>query len=502
MENAKNTYQAVETEIDLIQLLVELLRKIKPVILCALICGVLFGGWKAFDGMRDMKRQQAQPASATDAAERTETDPDEAAMRQYEKSVELYEAQKTAYQAQLDRTLEEIAAKEEYRRNSVLLNIDPQNLYQKTAVWYVDTHYQINPGAVMQDPNPLNDIMSAYDALLASGEFYGYVQKQISETIDARYIGELIFTSTDSGSALLQVTVLGSSEQMAKELLAATKQYIELNYSKISVAVGNYDIAIVQDVDIGNGAGTKDSMDAVIGAQTAYNSQMTALQNTVTDLNIKILSLVEPEEPKAKPEEKAEDSNAIAPLSSSAVIRSGAKRGIIGLLLGAVLAGLYIAISFIAKDPAVSEDELRKRYGVFVLASVKRFPGKGAWQKMLAKLSGDTKRSTDMEEAVGLAQANVISILEASGQKEGKVLLVGMDTVALSEVERLTTGKQSGCITAGGDIMTDKNAVEMLRGYENVVLVERKGALSYREIGRELEKLALLNKNVVGMIAL
>lgn len=495
-------WQNTETELDLVQLFVELLKSIKAILICAVICALLLGGWKFSDGYRAIKRQQAELAAKESVTETVKTggELDETAPRQHETNLEIYNAQAAAYQQQLDRATEEIARKEEYRRGSVLLNMNPQDFYQRTAVWYVDTHYQINTGAVMQNPNPLNNIISTYGTLLTSSEFYSYVQEHITEKIDARYIGELLLVKTDSGSALIQVIALGSTEQMANELCDAAKQYLELNYSQISGVVGNYDITLVENSGAGgsgDGSGTKEAMDAIIDAQVSYDTQLNALLKTVSDTQLKLSQLAEPGgvNSSANP-----DTTPI--ISMTTVKKAGIKNAVIGCLLGIVLAVIYIVIRFIAKDAALSEDELRRCYGVFILSSVKRFPGKGMWRRMLSKLSGDAKRSDTVEEAAGLAQANIVSILEADGQKNGKVLLVGKDTTALSEVERLVSDKNSDSIKAGGDIMTDKNAVETLRKYENVVVVERKEETSYREIGRELEKLSLLNKNVIGLIAL
>ena len=54
---------------------------------------------------------------------------------------------------------------------------------------------------------------------------------------------------------------------------------------------------------------------------------------------------------------------------------------------------------------------------------------------------------------------------------------------------------------AGGNIMVDTDAVSKLADYENVVIAESKDSVSYSEIGRECERLKVLNKNVVGIIS-
>lgn len=507
MDNLNETrWQDTESEIDLIQLLVELLRNIKPIIICAVICGVLLGGLKLgkdyYDGYRAKNAPVEEDTSLgkygvggmvgvnrAEEAENGEYKTKEE--REYEQKLETYNLAVASYQDQLAKVLKLVSRNEEYKQNSVLLNMDPNNFYQKDAVWYVDTHYQVNPGLSMQDINPITSIMSAYATLLSSEDFYNYVQKNISDSIDALYIRELIFTSTNADTSFIRLTALGATEQMADEIFSASVKYLESHKPQINNAVSRYDVTLIEEW--GYGSYDPEASESIIGGgyadyiknkQDNFNDTLTELQTSVVEIQQKILKLEEPKNP-----------------GSRSYVKTFIKNGVIGGVLGIVLAMIYYVIRFIAKDAALSEDELRRRYGVFVLSSVKRFPGKGKWQRMLSGMCGDAKRSESVEEAVGLARANIASLLEANGQKDGNVLLVGKDTAALSEVERLTAGKQ-GDITAGGDIMTDKAAVETLRSYENVVVVERKEETSYREIGRELEKLSLLNKNVVGLIAL
>ncbi|MBE6909151.1 MAG: hypothetical protein E7474_06220 [Ruminococcaceae bacterium] len=504
--NQDNKWQSDEAEIDLIQLLVEILKNVKPILICAVICGLMLGGAKLGLGLYADYRAKNAPAEEDTTLNKYgignltgvngETLYENGMYktkeeREYEQKLENYKLQVASYQAQISEVLKLISRNEEYKRNSVLLNLNPNDFYQKDAVWYVDTHYQVNPGLSMQDVNPINSIMSAYATLLSSEDFYSYVQENTGGDIDALYLRELIVSSTDPETSLIRLTVLGATEQMADGIFDASVRYLEGHKPSINNAVSNYDVTLIEEWGYDSyGAVASESVigegyaNLIKDKQDSYNTTMTELQATVVDLQQKLLQLSEPENP-----------------GSSSLLKSFAKNGVIGGVLGIVLTGVYLVVRFIAKDAALSEDELRRRYGVFVLSSVKRFPGKSRWQRMLSKMCGDAGRTETVEEAAGLAQANIASILEANGQKDSKVLLVGSDAAALSEVERLTAGKQGG-ITAGGDVMTNRAAVETLRSYENVVVVERKEETSYREIGREMEKLSLLKKNVIGLIAL
>ena len=201
--------------------------------------------------------------------------------------------------------------------------------------------------------------------------------------------------------------------------------------------------------------------------------------------------LTEPVEPKG--EEISVD------ISYGSLLKSAFKRGILGAFVAIFLGGMYIAIKFIINDYALSEDELKRRTGVDILATTKRFTGTGKWQKFLAKLSGDDRRLDGMEAVASLAAVNIESILRADNSSERSVLLVGHNVDKINEISRLMANVDA---IVGGDILIDKDAVSKLNEYSNVVIVEEKEAVSYTEIARECEKLNKLHKSILGIIAL
>ncbi|MBO4214348.1 MAG: hypothetical protein J5876_05130 [Lachnospiraceae bacterium] len=480
-----NTNRMMEEErtIDMMVLLVEVLKRIGFLFLWALVFAIILGGIAAYKGYRAIEQ------SKKNAEKGIELVVNEEAKKQYEEALKAYEQQAASYQAQLDDIQAQISSKEESEQDSFILSTRPEDYYKETIIYYIDTHYTINNKATEQPQNPINSIMQAYRVLIINDAFFMNLQKKVPGDLDINDIKKLVQLDIDMDSAFLQLSVCGKTREQADDILKVSREYLENSYDKISAAISEYEIKVVEI--LGNtGEGIKGATDGVNEDWEIYLGELSASEEALRE---RISALVKPEPPIADEMPEQEQ------VSRRALVKSTIKRAILGGFIGALLAAMYIAIRFILNDYALDEEEMRKRYGLNVLASSKRFPGRGWWKRMLAKLSGDEKRVDGVEEAALLATVNVKSLLQARDCDDKEVLLIGHNINALVELSCLMYGVIA---VAGGDIMVDRHAVEMLDDYDNVIIAEEKEAISYGEIGREYEKLQLLNKNVIGIIAL
>ena len=482
MENNNRNYEEERT-IDMSLLFVEVLRRIGLIILWAVIFAVLIGGGAAFRGYRSLEKARDK------VAEGKNYEVSDEAQRQYEEALKAYEQQYANYQAQLDKIKEEISSKAESEKDSFILSTKPEDYYKVTVIYYIDTHYKVNNQSTEQPQNPINSIMQAYRVLILNDAFYTYLKNNVTDEIEIDDIKKLVQLDIDTDSAFLQLSVCGKTSYQASEILKASRTYLENSYDKISSTISDYEIKVVEILG-DSGEGLRGATDGVNAAWEVYLAELSASEEAIRE---KLSALVKPKEP--QPEDTVESSD----VSMRALAKRSVKQGLLGAFVGVFLSYMYIMIKFIMNDSALSEDEIRRRYNLNILSSTKRFPGRGWWKRMLAKLSGDEKRVDGVEEAALLATVNVKSLLQARDCDDKEVLLVGHNINALVELSCLMYGVIA---VAGGDIMVDRHAVEMLDDYDNVIIAEEKEAISYGEIGREYEKLQLLNKNVIGIIAL
>lgn len=480
--------------------LVEVLRNIKKVLIFALVFAVVLGfaKWRGDLSDRD-KLLREQEVIAQEGFD-SNLSPEELETQRIER--ETYRAQKASYEAQISAAQAQITQMEAQKGGSVLLSAELDDFRQRGGIWFVDTHYQIHTDTVVQESDFVSSILSAYETLLSSGEFYDYVGQHMTEAISNQYLSELITITRSSanvsavqgttghGAATISVSVFGSSDQMAGEIYGAAKAYLTSHSAQVARTVHAHDLTLVDEWE-GSVAG--EQADLIRTAQDSYNGELAALRATVSDLQAKLLTLKVPSSMQAVAIERALKSD--SEIAVNAVIF-----GLLGMLVGAVLAAVIVIIAFVKRDAALDESEIQQRCGVLVLSSLRRFSGTSSWQQSLSRLCGDEKRAETLEEVAALARVNLCSALEAAGRAGEKVLLIGQNEV--NDLARLIGRESSVDIVAGGNVMLDATAAEAMRSIDNVALVERKEGISYREINTELDRLAFLKKNVVGMIAL
>lgn len=479
MDNSQNMQQWENeaAEIDLFQVLIHLLEHIRPILICALIGAAILGAAKLVSELRGAENPGAEGPAA-------ETVEDEEAMQKYEEALANYELQMKIYDEQLQTAYDSLTQYEEYRENSILLSMDPMNYYQKEFVWFVNAEEE-RTGAVL----------NAYAGVFG-WDYYYYVQERISDRCEALYLSELISTSYNLSTSGLSLTILSPTEKLLQEISDATESYLEEKWPQVMEAMGGYEITLV----IERQYITTETFNSgtVIQAQKSLDQQILTLRNTILDLRTRISGLNQPEPPVEDATKQTTQG-----FSKNSVIMYA----LIGLLLGVFLSAGWLMVCFVVSDVVLDEEEIQRRFGVYVLASVRRFNGNGLWRRWLSRLSGDVNRTATPEAAAALACVNLESMMKVAGRRGENVLLVGDDEGALKETERLIAESKSGaetskCISVGGNILVDQGAMEQLQDYDNIVLVVRKGSTRNREIGKEVEKLLTLKKNVVGLFAL
>lgn len=473
------------------------------------------------------------------------------ALEQYEERLALYNLQMDTYKGQMDAVQANIDMQEERGKNSVLLNMDPFHFAEYHAVWFVDSNYKPNYSTYYyyyDQPDQMNPILYAYNNKLAGEDFLKFIQDRMTEKLDLRYIQELIVVNIDGGARTLKITVFGNSTQQAEEIFEAALEYIPICHEQIGGQIREHELMLVDESrhpleEAGeDGQGGFDNAVAltqiVLNAQTEYKTLLTNYGNQLIDWQNKAAAIVRPtksaepiapkepvlaEEPKMPqtpalpnepsypsepelPEEPEEPELTMMNPKSEAI-----KYSIIGMLLGIVLCGLWVTVRFISKDDALDEKAVSSRYGISVLASLKRFQGQGIVQRISTILSNDSERVGTMEEIGALAFANIMSLLKPENGKETEILLVGSNAENIAEVagQLEREGKDAAPdskdaagfrFVCGGDIMMEKEAVAKLQNYEHVLIVESKEGTSYRQIAREIGKLRALKKQLVGAI--
>lgn len=151
--DSMNTQNAYEQEIDLKDLLFAVLRKWKLVVASAVIFAVLLGGAKGFLTYRSYSDPEA-------VATRTET---------YETELKRYEDDKEICEREIKNITDDIANRQDYMENSVLMNMSPYDVGEAKADLFIKTDYQIMPELTYQNIDYTDTILLSYQSTITSG---------------------------------------------------------------------------------------------------------------------------------------------------------------------------------------------------------------------------------------------------------------------------------------------------------------------------------------------
>lgn len=178
------------------------------------------------------------------------------------------------------------------------------------------------------------------------------------------------------------------------------------------------------------------------------------------------------------------------------------KYGVLGFAGGAFLLIFFYAAGYVFSDKIRGERELRERYGYNLLGTLPKTRKRGflsGIDRMLEKLEGSAEPITE-EEAYWIIAINIINLAKTGGA----FLVTG--TVALEKLQEITevlsAQVENVTLMSCANMNRTASTLEALAECDAVILVEERGRSLRREIHREHESIAALEKVVVGYVVL
>lgn len=458
-------YNTEEQEIDLKDLMFAVFHKWRPLILVAVICGLLLGGVKGFMTYKEQ----------SDPEVRKEAD------LTYSADLELYEKNKDTYEKEIENLRTDIANQQDYLDNSIWINMSPYDVYEARADFYVSTGYTIMPGMTYQNRDYTDTILQAYQSMLTSSAVMEDIAKKVGT--EPRYLQELVTvtigtigTNGNQFSRLLTIDVNHTSEEKAKEVLDAFLVYIEEMKTQITASIGEHTVSTVSE-----SVSSMVNLD-LADLQKKQVQKLTDLNDSLQEKQTELDELVEP---------KKEDS------SKRAAAKDAVKFGVIGGFGGAFLVAFIVCIAFVMGDKVYSARELKDRYKVKILGKLsdgKKVDAIDAW---LNRLEGRACNGNP-ETEYGLIAANVKNY---AGDRK-KLLITGSAAADVLEraAEALKAELGEFSVIVGNNMLEDVKTVQVLPECDGVILVEQCGVSKYSAVEAEIEKTNDLGKCVVGCV--
>jgi capsular polysaccharide biosynthesis protein len=342
------------------EIIVIILRKWRLVIVFSLIMALLFGGYRLVTGwvsLHDQEAMKNQQADYEQSVENFQKDMDSLNL-----SLGEYEAKLAQIPAEMTSQEEKITRTKDYLQNSLLMNLDPANVCVSSMDIIIDTDYKIMPGMAYQDPNPISDLLAAYQQTGASEAVYDAIRGRLDEKTASKYLSELI-TIEPIGSSMLRITCRYERFEAAEEivntiyehLLAKTDLFNAMigthrltNFELNSSMIADAPLKALQEAELENLSALQNKRDQIL-------KELNDTQKLFKDTNAQLQSLQMPANPTP---------------NVNAVLKGALKYLLLGIILGLVVIMLFIVICSQIEATIKDGRNIKRRLPVRLLGTV------------------------------------------------------------------------------------------------------------------------------------
>lgn len=469
-----------EEEIDLVALMATLLHKLKPILLTAVVCAVIFGGVAgvraAKGGSTSAEKQKAYEQALNEYEQKKADYAFE--QKQYEQST----ANNQQMQKQAQETLEQA---QDYAENSLLGQLNAYNVWTAQADVYVDA----------ADASRTAALLTAYSNQLTSGNALEQAAEAVN--LQARYLTGAIAaepqvsgTETVAYSGVLTLRAYAADQVRAQAMLNAMLGQLNRLHDSISAAVCSHDVRVIS-TGISQGV----SME-LRTAQQENNADIQELQSQLVELQSARQALDDNLASAKSTWESAEE-----PALGGGAASSLAKYLLIGFLLGGVLACGVVVVRFLLDGMVYSASELNRSTGLPVLGALAsdRTKKAGKLDAKLYQMEGRPDGSADAEMLCLMAQTI------RSRAPEAKNILVTGDLPA-DQLEALAAALQATeplrgqSVTAAESILKAAATVPHVVAADAIVLAADCTVTRTDAVREQNEKIVRLGKQILGCI--
>ncbi len=448
-----------DQEIDLKDLMFAVLHKWRGILAATVILAAALGGYKAVSTYR-----YRADSAVTENLE-----------RDYQEQLKMFEGDKRRYEREMENLKTDIANQEEYLGESVLMNIDPYDIWEVEKEFMIDAEDTVGAGAADQNIYFANTMLAAqaYQFALTNTEFLNSVAEK--EGMEPHYLKELL--SITSENNVITIQVRSDDEKKANAILEDIMTRMEQLRGSVTDNIGSHSIGVINEK---NGS--------------VMDLELEDDQKKEQDRLVRLNSSLET---KQKEYEELKGNEPVRPRSvKGAVMAAGIKYAVFGGAFGAFLSIFIVCVCFLMSGKPYSAKELRNRYRLKILGVLSSKEKKGRIDGWLNRLEGRVYGDADHEYE--LIAANIQNYAE----NVETLLVVGMAKESfISQTAEKLAGRLEGIkVIFGGNLLQNSDTIKKLSAVDGVVLVEQCGVSAYEKIELEIEKVSDLEKLVIGSV--
>ena len=464
------------------------------VLLCGLLFACLFGGYEWHKKTQEMNAAEA--ANESDEANKNSTSSD--------------------FTSEEDLVMKSLRQKDDYLSNSIMSQIDPNNEGVATVLFSVSvdetdqeaenegssmsvtdagnsgTSYSSdsNEGSISADTSSAsssdNEMIVVSSSMKEEDTILQVYMSRILSNIDwtemaekldtePEYLNQLVsVTESDEVSAQIQIKVIYPDEDGAAEILDYLIDQIQQQKDEVVSETQSHTIAFRSK--------TKSTIvdSSLFGWMNSRINEMNNLMNSLDTFNTAVNAI------------SPSDTNTVSVITRNDVIKSSAKYGVIGFVIGVILWIILGMAYLLIRGRVVSADDFSKQYDM----------------KRLGVLGGKRSKKRQAGTENEMYQIAVLRIRHQM-QESGKIAVVSdLDTDSFREVKQGLEDAEKA-ITDAGSVNSyfcisrpedDPDALQKLEEADGAVIVAREDRTRYTEMDRVLQTVGECGMPVLGCI--
>lgn len=353
-----------------------------------------------------------------------------------------------------------------YSEESLLMNLNPYNLFAATLEMTVDSGFQIRPGATVQDPDTTETLLYAYRAQFQTEA----VSEEIAQVIgvESKYLQELMQLTLAGTARSMQITVFCADRETGEKLLQSITDILPTVQERVSESVGEHKITVL--------------------ASCVRQTVDQELAKKQTDTWTRIAELRKKQEQTQIVLTTGDDTD----ISVKKVLVMAA----LGFIAGAGLVACWAWAKYIFGGRVYSRRTLENATGVKLIAQIGTKAPKNKLDRLLMKLEGRIMENWEDQTAM------VAAYLRNCYKEQGPLLLTG--DCSPEQIARLAQSLQESgvAVTVCGSLLREPEALEVLTNCSGVLLVEQTEVSKYRNIEQQIATMQEMNKPLLGCVLL
>lgn len=481
--------QLRQGEINLMDLLFYCLERWRWIVTSMLIVAIVLGTYKyqatvASNQLIEQSRQGKSEDTVIENVEEKETIKGEQSIKSYEQAIEEMEY--------------ELEIKENYVKNSVVMQMDPYHITTGTLSYYVE------------DGEYKSGVLAAYKAFISGGRMAEelYELDQSVPVEDLQYLisfsnsevnayridnsSQTMF-SIEAGAPVFQVQIRMPDSESGELYLKYAEEIIKKYTVQLQSEVEEHKIILLSSAQ-------SDMTDLEL---QKYQSEMrTEYTTSVKNLHALRTELDTIQNPQAATSSSGENAYMAAPMSAAVEF------AVFGLILGAGLAILVLITLYWLGGKLKNIDSFNIEYGMPMLGVVRTSGNKkrlfGFIDTWIFRLRRGVYAKISFEEQIKMTMVNVQTMIKAAEGKIQNIMFAG--TIAEGDAEelymQLTSEIQNVSFSPYKRVVFQSSSLRELEEYDGILFLEKKDVSNSELILQEKKLASDRDVKVLGAIVL